>query len=191
MLALAGRTASWCNTQPWKTYVTGRAATRRLAAALSEAARTGVRSPDLPWPSSYAGVYRTRRQEAGYGLYEAVGVRRDDREARARQALLNFEFFGAPHTAVITSDRELGTYGAVDCGGYVANLLLAATSLGIATVAQAAIASVSAVVRAELGLPEDRVVVCAVSFGYADESDPINGFRTTRASLDETVHWVD
>lgn len=191
MLALAQLTASWCNTQPWELHVTGRAATRRLAAALGRAARAGVRGSDLPWPTGYEGVYRQRRRESGYGLYAAVGVAREDAEARARQALLNFEFFGAPHTAIITSDRDLGTYGAVDCGAYVANLLLAAESLGIAAIAQAAIASVSDVVREQLALPESRVVVCAVSFGYADHDHPANGFRTSRASQDETVHWVD
>jgi len=191
MLALAQRTASWCNTQPWEVHVTGPAATRRLGAALTAAARAGVRNPDLEWPAAYEGVYRDRRREAGFGLYAALGIARDDVSARTAQALLNFDFFGAPHTAIITSDTRLGTYGAVDCGGYVATLLLAAESLGIATIAQAAIASVSGVVREELGLAPDRQVVCAVSFGYADEDAAVNAFRTTRADVRDAVHWID
>ncbi len=54
--------------------------------------------------------------------------------------LENYRFFGAPHVAIITSDKALGVYGAVDCGGYVSTLLLAAESLGIAAVPQAAVA---------------------------------------------------
>ncbi|WP_218177769.1 nitroreductase [Amycolatopsis australiensis] len=107
-----------------------------------------------------------------------------------RQRLKNFEFFGAPHVAIVTTDRDQGTYGAIDCGGYVANLLLAARSLGVATIPQAAIAMYAGHVRRHFGLPDDRLVVCAVSFGYADTSHPVNRFRTTRAAVDDTVVMV-
>ena len=59
------------------------------------------------------------------------------------QALENFRLFGAPHVLIVTSERDLGVYGAVDCGLYGGSLLLAAQSLGIATIAQAALARCS------------------------------------------------
>jgi nitroreductase len=190
MLALAQRTASWCNTQPWQVVITTGPSTAQLGERLTEAVIAGDRRSDLPGPEAYLGVYRERRRESGHLLYASVGVRRDDREARLLQALENFRFFGAPHAAVVTTDRQLGSYGAVDCGAYVGNLLLAAQSLGIATVAQAAIATVSDAVREHLGLTEDRQVVCAVSFGYADQTHPANAFRMSRASLDDVVRWA-
>ena len=95
------------------------------------------------------------------------------------------------HIAIITSDKQLGTYGAVDCGGYVATLLLAAQSLGIAAVPQAAVAMTATAVRRELNISEERDIVCAVSFGYADESHPANTCRTDRAELDDVVRWVE
>jgi nitroreductase len=189
MLALAQRTASWCNTQPWEVIVTEPGTTRRLAERLTAAA-AGERGSDLPGPQAYTGVYRERRREAGYALYASLGIERADAAGRARQALENFRFFGAPHTALITSDRDLGTYGAIDCGAYVAALLLAAESLGLGAIAQAAIATVSGAVREFLQLPADRLVVCAVSFGYADEGHPANSFRVGRAALDQVVTWV-
>ena len=75
----------------------------------------------------------------------------------------------------------------MDCGGYVANLLNAAQALGLAAIAQAAIGMYADVAHAELGIPEDRWVVCAVSFGYADPDHPANAFRTERAELGEVV----
>jgi hypothetical protein len=33
--------------------------------------------------------------------------------------------------------------------------------------------------------------VCAVSFGYADDADPVNAFRTGRDALDAVVHRLD
>jgi nitroreductase len=78
-----------------------------------------------------------------------------------------------------------------DCGGYVATLLLAAQALGIAAVPQAAVAMAAGAVRRELGISDERDIVCAISFGYADESHPANTCRTDRASLDDAVRWVE
>jgi nitroreductase len=120
-----------------------------------------------------------------------MGIARGDREAARRQALQNYEFFGAPHVAIITCEAHLGIYAAVDCGAYVANFLLAATSLGLGCIAQAALASHPDVVRRHFGLPESQRVVCGISFGFADTAHPANSFRTRRAGLEEVVTWVD
>ena len=97
-----------------------------------------------------------------------------DREASARQALENFRLFGAPHLAVVTSPEALGTHGVMDCGAWVSNFMLAGTALGIGSIAQAAIASWPDILRAHLPIPADRRVVCGISFGYEDSSDPAN-----------------
>ncbi|TSD94084.1 nitroreductase [Skermania sp. ID1734] len=190
MFDTAQRTASWCNTQPWHAHVISAPAIKRFSDMLLEHARGGEQSSDFEMPREYRGVYQQRRRETGYALYNSLGIQREDRAARLEQSLKNFEFFGAPHVAVITTDREQGVYGAVDCGGYVANLLLAAQSLGVATVPQAAIAMYSNQVREFLKLPEDRLVVCAVSFGYADNDHPANQFRTRRAAVSDAVTMV-
>jgi hypothetical protein len=44
---------------------------------------------------------------------------RGDKAAYAKQALENYNFFGAPHVAIIHTDEALGIYGAIDCGAYV------------------------------------------------------------------------
>jgi nitroreductase len=190
IFALAQRTASWCNTQPWRAHVTTGTATKRFADHLSEYVRNHPPAADLPLPGEYVGVYRDRRREAGFQLYESLGISRTDREARAIQHLKNYEFFGAPHVAVITTDRNQGVYGAVDCGGYVANVLNAATSLGVATIPQAAIAMYSEAVRTFLSLPEERMVVCAISFGYPDMEHTVNNFRTRRSDTADAVTYV-
>lgn len=191
MFDLAQRTASWCNTQPWHAHVVSGEAIVRFAETLTEHARENEITPDLPMPDAYVGVYKERRREAGYRLYASLGINREDLDRRAAQHLRNFEFFGAPHVAVITTDRNQGVYGAVDCGAYVANVLNAATSLGIATIPQAAIAMHSEPVRRFLDLPDDRLVVCAISFGFADLDDPVNGFRTSRGSAADAVTYLD
>jgi Nitroreductase len=84
----------------------------------------------------------------------------------------------------------LGIYGAIDCGCYVSNFLLAAHASGVATIPQAALSTYAKIVRRELSLGEDRRMVCAISFGYADEGHPANSYRTSRASLEEAVKWI-
>ncbi|RLV51555.1 nitroreductase, partial [Aeromicrobium phragmitis] len=102
---------------------------------------------DFDFPRSYEGVYRDRRREVGWQLYEAVGVERGDREASAREMLRNFEFFGAPHAAILTVPASLGVYALVDAGPYVQSFLLAVHAYGLGAIAQAALAQKSALLR--------------------------------------------
>ncbi|MEQ3552648.1 nitroreductase [Pseudonocardia nematodicida] len=191
MFGIAQRTASWCNTQPWHVYVTKGEGTRRFAERLTEHARAHEQVADFAPPAGYHGVYRDRRRESGLALYASLGIEKTDAEARTAQTMRNFDLFGAPHTAVITTDRDQGVYGAIDCGGYIANLMNAATALGVATIPQAAIALHSGLVRDHFLVPDDRLVVCAVSFGYPDVAHPVNQFRTSRADLADVVTTVD
>jgi nitroreductase len=187
----AQRTASWCNSQPWHATILSGAETERFRKRMYESAASGAdAAPDFPWPREYLGVYLARRRESGFQLYDAVGIAKGDKVAAAKQALENFNFFGAPHVAIITTTEPLGVYGAVDCGAYVSNFMLAAQALGIGSIAQAALARRSDVVRDHLKLPDDRRVVCGISFGYARHDDIINSYRTSRAPLAEAVTFI-
>jgi nitroreductase len=191
MLTIAQRSPSWCNTQPWQVVVTAGNGTERLRTAMSAWARSGPAEHDFAAPTEYRGVYRERRRDCAYQLYISAGIRWGDREASAEQSLRNFEFFGAPHVAIITSPVEFGVYGALDGGLYIANFLLAAQALGLGAVPQAAIAAHSPQLRAFLGIPDSRGVLAAVSFGYASESEPVNTYRTPRAPLEQSVTWLE
>ncbi|NDZ18906.1 nitroreductase [Variovorax sp. WS11] len=190
ILRISQRTPSWCNMQPWQVTITSGEATEKFREAML-ASSDRQPSPDFAWPAQYQGVYQERRRECGFALYESVGVARGDRTASARQALENFRLFGAPHVAVVTTDAALGVYGAIDCGGWVGNFMLAARSLGVATIAQAALSSWPDIVREQLSLPAERLVVCGISFGFEDPSHSANSFRTTRAPVESVVKWLD
>lgn len=197
MLAIAQGAASWCNSQPWGVIVTEGEASERFRAALYDhVTQSGwaepdgrAEAPDFAFPARYVGVYKDRQRATGWALYESVGVTHGDRAGSARQMLENFRLFGAPHVMIITTEADLGVYGAIDCGAYVAHLMLAAQSLGIATIAQAALAGVAAFVRGHFAIPPERRIVCGLSFGYADADHPANGFRTVRAGLDQAVRY--
>jgi nitroreductase len=192
ILRTAQRTASWNNVQSWGVHLVTGAGTDRFRRALSAHAASGAEHRrDIPGPREYAGIYLERRRACGFGLYAAVGVERGDKAGYIRQTSRNFVFFDAPHVAVVTCEEALGPYSAVDTGGYVANFMTAAQSLGVATIAQGALGEFADFIHAYLGIPDTRQIVCGISFGYPDPDHPANSFRTDRAELDEVVTWVD
>jgi len=185
----AGRAPSWCNAQPWKVILTSGAETDAFRDVMAAAFDGGKPAPDYPFPATYSGAHLQRRRTCGMQLYEAVGIGRGDRTARAAQMRENYTFFGAPHVAVVTCPNELGPYGVLDCGGFITAFCLSAQAQGIGTVPQAALSLFSDAIRDHFDIPEDRKVLAAISFGYGKEDAPINRFRTDRAELDEFVEW--
>jgi nitroreductase len=192
VLTTAQRTASWCNSQPWQVIIaSGEAKEAFRGLIYAEAASGAPHDSDFPFPREYLGVYLDRRRESGFQLYNTLGIARGDKAAYAKQALENYNFFGAPHVAIIHTDEALGVYGAIDCGAYVGNFMLAAQALGLGTIPQAALARQSGLIRKHFNLAEDRRVVCGISFGFADNAHKVNSYRTSRASVADTATFVE
>ncbi|MBR7676706.1 nitroreductase family protein, partial [Streptomyces daliensis] len=86
---------------------------------------------------------------------------------------------GAPGCLLYTSD-------AADVGAYMQTLLLAMTAYGVESCPQGLLSFYADTVRAELGVTEGKLLV-GVSFGYADESAPVNHVTAERAGLASTT----
>ncbi|MFA7585964.1 MAG: nitroreductase [Novosphingobium sp.] len=190
MVRLASRAASWCNTQPWHLSIAGPVTTNHLRRDLAACARHGPGEREIMPEPHYQGVYLDRRRLAGWRLYEHIGIAKGDRGASREQALRNFDFFGAPQIAVVSCDRALGPYGMVDCGAFVCAFLLAAETLGLGAIALASVVSYPGVLRRYLPVPADNAIVCAIAFGH-ERDDPVNAFRTNRATIDEFCTLTD
>ncbi len=192
IMKAAQRTASWCNSQPWQVVIASGEAKERFRKEIYAAASSGAPDDgDFPFPREYRGVYLARRRESGFQLYNTLGIPRGDKMAYAKQSLENFNFFGAPHIAIIHTDEALGVYGAIDCGAYVSNFMLAAQALGLGAIAQAALAHQSGLIRRHFRLGDDRRVVCGISFGFADRDHRINSYRTSRANISDAATFVE
>ena len=185
----AQKVPSWCNSQPWEIDLLKPDTMRLLSEKLLEHYETtDWEDADIDFPKKYRGILKIRRAICGSQLYRSLGIGRDDKESYKEAFLNNYRFFGAPNVAIITTPKDLGAYGALDCGSFVTAFTLAATSLGIASIPQAAIAGRSAIVREVLNISEERNILCAISFGYEVDL-PVNRFRTERASFKEFVKW--
>jgi nitroreductase len=189
IITTAQRVPSWCNAQSWNLTITSGTQTDQFRDALQKEVSSRAPKPDLAFPTSYSGAYKTRRSACGWKLYDAVGVEKGDRAGSAHQMMQNFALFGAPHCAIISSPAELGAYGALDCGGFVTGFTLAAQAQGVATIPQAAIASYGPFLHQYFAIPDDQLILCAISFGYSDTDHAANGFRTDRDALDAFVDW--
>ncbi|MBU9606760.1 nitroreductase family protein [Burkholderia multivorans] len=192
IVGMAGRSASWCNVQPWQLVVTETPeSTERFRQALMQrVADHPDNESDLPFPPSYEGIYRERRRGAGLALYSALGIGPKDSERSAEQALRNFRLFDAPHVAIVTVPAELGPYALVDAGGFVSSFLIAAYAHGVATTPQGALARHARFVREYFGIPDTQHMICGISFGYAEDAHPVNQFRTTRAAVDDLLRFA-
>jgi nitroreductase len=184
ILALASRAPSGTNIQPWHvTVVAGEARARLTQAMYAEFMERGEeawkREFDY-YPSKWREPYLARRRKIGWDLYGLLGIGKGERERTHRQHARNYLFFDAPIGLVITLERDLPVGAWLDTGMFLQNVMLAARGFGLDTCPQAAIASAHPVLRRELAIPEEQVVVCGMSLGYARADAIENTLVTVR-----------
>ena len=129
-----------------------------------------------------------RRRKVGWDLYGLLDIEKGNKEKMHAQHGRNFLFFDAPVGLIFTIDRALQVGSWLDYGMFLENIMVAARGLGLHTCPQAAFANYHAIIREQLGISEDEVVVCGMSLGYADpdaientlvtEREPVEGFTT-------------
>jgi nitroreductase len=190
VFATAQRAPSWCNIQPWRAVVTAPSITDRLREALQRAATSEPPTPEAAWPLEYPEPYGTHRRDCGVALYRAMGIARDDLDARRAAWLRNYVCFDAPHVAIVSMDRRFGLYMALDVGCWLQTVLLAATAEGVATCAQAALAAYPEALRSVLSIPEGEQILFGISLGYEDVAAPANACRTTRSPVAQNVRFL-
>jgi len=182
VLALASRSASNSNSQPWQVHVVTGAAKRRLTEDLLAAYDTDQRDRDYDYqPREWPEPFRGRRRDFGDRLYgEALGIARADAERRLAHHRRNYDFFGAPVGMILTVSRRPRQGALVDAGLFLQALMLAATAEGLDTCAQASLIDFSAVLRRNLRIPDEQLIVCGLSLGHGDRDHLTTRCRTAR-----------
>lgn len=136
---------------------------------------------------AYPSELKKRSMDCAKGMYDTLGIDRHDRPARNQQAQRNFEFFDAPVAIFVFVHDKMGPYGALDAGIFLQSLMLAATSKGLGTCAQAALAIWGSPVRKHFAIEKDYKLICGLSLGYPDETHDVNQYRPNKRSLDELL----
>ncbi len=187
ILEHAARAPSGGNLQPWRVHALAGAVLEDLKARIRPHAPHNPRGEGAEYqvyPSPLKEPYDRRRFEVGADLYRAIGIPREDRPARYRQYARNFEFFGAPVGLIFTIDRSMGAPQWSDLGMYIQTVMLLARAHGLDTCSIEAWTHWHKTVSAFLALPAEEMVFCGMALGHGDAAAPINGWRSTRETID-------
>ncbi|MEV5836871.1 nitroreductase [Nocardia sp. NPDC052112] len=192
VLSAAAWAPSGSNMQPWRTYVLTGAPLAEVKKRAGERLATGD-----PWdepeyeqyPSTLRSPYRERRSAFGEQRYGALGIPREDLEARQRAASANWDCFGAPVALFCYIDRDMGAPQWADVGMYLQTVMLLLRAEGLHSCPQMAWAKLHKTVAEVLSPPHELILFCGMSIGFED--DTMDYTRTGRAPLDETVTFVE
>lgn len=193
ILELAMRAPTSLNSQPWNFYVVTGEVLDRIRKGNVERNVAGVPdSREFRMGPAYQGVHRDRQVEIAKQLFAAMGIAREDKDARMDWVLRGFRQFDAPVSIVVTYDKALhgGDIPPFDCGGVVNCLVNAAWNRGLGCVINSQGIMQSPVVRAEAGIPDDQVIQTCVAMGWPDESFPANAVVSLRKSVDEAATFL-
>lgn len=194
IVGVARHAPSGSNIQPWQVHVLTGTALQRLGHAIQHAFLTdepGHRRDYDYYTDPVYEPYLTRRRQCGWGLYGTLGIGRGDHDKSKAYRARNYVFFGAPAGLVFTIDRGLEKGSWLDYGMFLQTIMLAARARGLHTCPQAAIASYPDIVRRELRLGHEWVVVCGMAMGYADPDAVVNTFQPPRVALEDYATFLD
>jgi nitroreductase len=70
--------------------------------------------------------------------------------------------------------------------------MIAARGRGLDTCPQAAFADFHSIIRPQLGIPANEIVICGLALGHIDPDAPVNELKTERAKVAEftTFHGI-
>jgi nitroreductase len=191
VLSAAAWAPSGSNVQPWRIYVV----TGRPLAQLKKIATERVAIGDswdepeyVMYPPVLKSPYGERRSAFGRERYSALGVAREDWEARQRAAIANWDCFGAPAALFCYIDRDMGRPQWADLGMYLQTVMLLLRAEGLHSCPQMSWAKVRKSVAEAVSPPDDLMLFCGMSIGYEDVT--VDYIRTGRAPLAETVTFI-
>ena len=190
LLEKASRAASGGNLQPWKIYVINGKTMNSFHKFQSE-----WTEPETPayaiYPENLKEPYKTSRYEVADDMYSLLGIEREDKEARFKQVLKNYEFFGAPAAFFCFVDRQMGRPQWSDLGMFLQTFMLLTREAGLDTCPQEAWAMKQESVTAFVEAPDELMLFCGMAIGHQDESEKVNELRTSRRPIEDWTVFLN
>jgi nitroreductase len=189
ILRVAARAPSGTNIQPWKVHVLAgeRKAelTRRIVAAFDDPEEAKRHTREYAYyPERWVPPYVDRRRKIGWDMYGLLGIGKGDFAKTHAQHARNYMFFDAPVGMMVTMDRIMERGSLIDVGMFLQSLMIAARARGLDTCPQAAFLEFHRIIAEVVGIPDNEMLVCGMSLGYADPAARINTLVTEREPVD-------
>lgn len=196
ILEVAARAPSGSNTQPWRAYVLTGPRLTALSDEICDAFMDPARQEEFKeeyqyYPDIWESPYIDRRRKVGFGLYQLLGLGKDDKEGMKLQHARNFKFFDAPVGMAFTVDRTMNKGSWLDFGCFLQNIMVAARGRGLDTCPQAAFNRYHPIIRRHCLIPESELVICCLALGYADHSKIENSLVSEREPVSGFAKFLD
>lgn len=188
LLAVASRSPSGGNVQPWRIYVVNGDARDRLVDDVRGKPAEELEYPI--YPDKLWEPYRSSRFRVGEMMYETMGIEREDKPARYEWLARNQEFFGAPAGLFCFVDRRMNHPQWSDLGMFLQTFMLLAVDAGLDTCAQESWSAYPKTVGEFCGAPEELMLFCGMAIGYRDSSHPVNSLRSERTAVDDFATFL-
>jgi nitroreductase len=187
VLEISQRAPSNSNLQPWRVIVIAETALQNLSDALLQAVNSGVAPNTEPIPEAF----KHYRSDLGHLIYgpEGYGIARSDRDGWFKAQSRNYTFFDAPMAMILCMDKSLAQVDVLSAGMYLQTLCLLFAERGVGTCAEASIAGYSEVVKKELKLEDNLMVLVGVALGYEDESNRLNKLTVKRDAWKQHIEF--
>ena len=178
------------NTQPYNFYVLSGDVLDRIRTGNTERMLAGVpQSREFRTGEAFTGPHRERQIGVAKQLFAAMGIARDDTDARQDWVMRGFRQFDAPVCVIVTYDRGLANSDdtAFDCGAVTTALVNAAWSRGLGAVINSQGIMQSPVVREHAGIADDQVIMKSIALGWPETTFPANAVVSERRSVEHAA----
>ncbi|MHA7819427.1 MAG: nitroreductase [Erythrobacter sp.] len=181
--------ASGCNYQPWEaTILTG----EPLAKLQEKLTTTPPQQAEYDWTApGQEESYTKRLHGVSKGMFGALGIARDDGQARMAAMAKNATSFDAPAVMFVYFPRLMKEAQWSDTGMWLQTVALLLREEGLDSCFQEYMALYADVIRDHIGIDKERYMFfCGMAIGYRDPDAPVNNFERERVPLDEQVKFV-
>ncbi len=191
IIELAVRAPSAMNVQPWEITVVAGDALKEICKGNIEMLSSGkMPTADLGHAKPFEGIYKERQKKLGIGLFNILGITREDPEKRMEWTMKGFRYFDAPAGIILSADESLDMrFSSSDIGGLIQTICLAALDYGLGTCINGQGIMFPEVVRKVTGIPESKKLYICIAIGYPDWDHPANKIETERESIENNVAW--
>lgn len=191
ILEVATRSPSGGNSQPWEIFVAAGAIMERIRQAYKERYEKGIKGAiEQVGPPSTAPrptTFTERMQVITKERLELLKL--DPKEPNSRKVFMEWgaRLFGAPVLILLCMDRTFTV--TLNIGILTQSICLAAQNFGVESFIASAFVSHPDVLRKELEIPDDLIIVIGIGLGYPNEENIINTYRSPRRPIQEVVRY--
>jgi nitroreductase len=188
ILAAANWSPSWADTQPWEVFVAAGESLDRVRKSFL-ARYDGGKPPayDIPRPEDWPSGPKQRMMDFVEDRCAFLGVIPGDQAAREASMRRNFEFFDAPAVVFLCLHKDLSPWSYFDMGLFAQSIMLAAMEYSVGSVVAVNFAAYPDIIREELDVPQDHIIMIGIALGYADPESLENQCRSIRRPVEEAV----